>query len=223
MRREEIILQIENDILLTEKEISRVRAEMPMPTLSMKSKRIEKINEAWTKIETLNKRLELLHDNLKRENAASKIEQSEIAVWKTATGKWQCQVSDSYKRYSIVEADGKYISNCPHQELSVRFIEAIINNNADGGSIEQHPKTPYTNYTPRRGATILPGQRFHAPSDKKPAIWEVYERIKNEKENIIRCKVIDGAPQDRTYIGQQFGYLIRQGIIRLISREESVA
>ncbi len=219
MRRQEIISTIEKDILSAENNIATIRASMPKPTLSMNAKIANAINDAWTKIEVLNKRIVELRERLVREKEIENINAVEIAVWNTSEKKWQCQLSDSYKRYLIIENNGTFISNCPDKELSARFIEAITAKIAREDMISREPKTPKE----IRPATIIPGQRFYAPSDKKPAVWEVYERIKNESENIIRCKVIDGAPQDRTYIGQQFGYLIRQGIIKLIGHEGGAA
>ncbi|MBI4977517.1 MAG: hypothetical protein HZC28_08550 [Spirochaetes bacterium] len=215
MRRQEIISAIENNISSTQNEIAQIRNEMPKPTLSMKGKRVEQINEAWTKIEMLSKQLEKLESDFARERAKSEIEKPSIVVWQTSKDKWQCQSADSYKRYSFKAVNGFIICNCPDSELRARFIAEVSSKSTMTEIIEPPPAV--------RKPTILPGQRFYAKSKKAPAIWEVFERIKSETQNIIRCRVIDGAPQEREYIGPQFGYLLRQGIIQLIPDEPAQA
>jgi hypothetical protein len=64
--------------------------------------------------------------------------------------------------------------------------------------------------------TIKKGQVFVANSNKKSAVWEVTKRIKTENENLIWCKVIHGDQQNKCYTGQQFGMLIRMGIVKLV-------
>lgn len=229
MRQNETISTLENRIFEIKNQIAETRKQMPKPTLSMKPKREAEIERAWATIETLNDKLVELENALKtskqNESYATKSQRrigvdkelrnlnSEtprlsgrtLAVWQTSTGKYQAQASNSYKRYSVIDDNGKLVCNCMKEDCE--HVHAVAERLSSGEFKPSQVKV--------KPPTILPGRKFYAPSKKKPAVWVVTERIKNEEENIIRCRVIEGEPQEREYLGQQFGYLIRQGIIRL--------